>query len=91
MTNIFSGFEQAQTMRTFSKNMRELLEVVEDANSVFSKNGDNILQERVAKFAETVSVIEETEQMMLKFQKNEITLDELATFRDRVAAMRPNG
>lgn len=88
MGEVIKGFEQISAMKQFSKSMNELLEVVEQANTVFVNENDETLVNPVAKLRETVGVIQETEVMIMRFHKGEITLDELEAFRDRVAAMR---
>ena len=89
MSNVIGGFEQLAAMKTLSNNMKNLLEVVEQANNVYSMSGDPTLNEPTAKLRETVRVIHDTQEMMLRFHKGEITLEDLEAFRDKVAAMRP--
>lgn len=86
---IINGFEQMKTMREFTNTMRDFLETVEASNQFYLSKGDVTLIESTEKLKETVSVIEETEQMLIKFNKGKITLEELEAFRDRVAGMRP--
>lgn len=90
MGEVIKGFEQISAMKQFSTSMAELLEVVEQANNMFINENDETLVEPVSKLRETVGVIQETEVMIMRFHKGEITLDELETFRDRIAAMRSN-
>lgn len=89
MAQVIHGFEQMSAMKHLSKSMKELLEVVEKANEIYKGVNDTSLENPVSRLRETVSVIEDTETMIKKYHKGEITLEELESFRDKVAAMRP--
>jgi hypothetical protein len=88
MTNIISGFEEMRTMKEFSKSMDEFLAASEEANKTLQEAGSNELVESISRLRDTVSIIHETEEMLKKFYKGEISLEELEAFRDRISATR---
>lgn len=88
MSNVISGFNEMKVMREFSSSMNDLLDAAKEANAIALQNGVTDLNLSVARLNETVDIINETETILRRFYKGEITIEELEAFRDRVAASR---